>query len=702
MLSAATIFLSAFLLFGVQPLIARQITPWFGGSAAVWTTCMLFFQVVLLLGYFYAHLAVSRLPALRQARLHQVLAVLSLLSLPIIPGAMWKPGGGEEPTLRVLLVLAASVGLPYWTLSTTNPLLGAWFSRRYTEAQSYRLFALSNAGALLALLSYPTLVEPRLTLRQQALGWSLLYAIFVVLVSIVAQRSRAFYEAPNPSSSEPGEIRPSSWFAGPLGWIGLSASSSVLLLALTNYLSQNIAAIPFLWVAPLALYLLSFIFCFSYSILYQRWLFWPLALLSLYYMGENLSGNSYNQGLATLIPLICLSLFSLCMLFHGELARSKPEAARLTQYYLMISLGGALGGIFVGVLSPLIFAGTYELPLVLWLSPLLAAAVVSSDARLGAIARRGLPLFWLALGVFLIDLARRDLPELYAEEHGCKIAVRNFYGPLKVEELGTGAELLRRLTHGTIQHGCQFLEPGRRRFATSYYAKESGVGQAIFLTRTEGQEQRVGIVGLGTGTVASYGRRGDAYVYYEINPLVEKLARQEFTYLSDNPAKTEVVLGDARLSLEKESPREFDVLAVDAFSSDSIPIHLLTQEALALYFRHLKPSGLLAVHISNRYLDLQPVLRSYADINDKATIAMHNEADDDNSINGSTWILLGSRDNAALKGLHDDGNSDAEPVPASFRPWTDNYSNLFSVIDPEELASFRWTPTSTPSPTPAP
>lgn len=713
MFSAATIFLSAFLLFGVQPLIARQITPWFGGSAAVWTTCMLFFQVVLLLGYLYAHAVTSKLIPARQARLHRVLALLSLLSLPIIPGPAWKPVDGHDPTLRVLLVLAVSVGLPYWTLSTTNPLLSSWFSRRYTAAQSYRLFALSNAGALLALLSYPVLVEPRFTIREQAYGWSAIYAVFVALVSWVAHQSPRFTREFEASTTE---IRPSSpWL--PIGWVGLSACSSVLLISVTNYLSQNVAAIPFLWIVPLALYLLSYIFSFSYAIFYQRWLYWPLAGWAFHYLASNLSDESHNQSMATLIPMLAGSLFVLCMLCHGELARSKPEAGRLTQFYLLTSVGGALGGIFVGIVSPLIFSDTYELPLALWACPLLAAFTASLDGRAPAKILKLAPVLWIALVIGLGLQGGQSLPRLYQEHQDAKINLRNFYGPLKVEMVGEGADLLRRLDHGTIQHGSQFIEPGRRRLATSYYSKGSGVGQAVLLTRREGVPQHVGVVGLGTGTVASYGRAGDEYVYYEINPLVEKLARSEFTYLADNPGRTDVVLGDARLSLERETrgerqvdgrwtttdqgPRTFDVLAVDAFSSDSIPIHLLTQEALALYFCNIKQDGVLAVHISNRYLDLQPVLSSFAAATGRIAVYIHNKREDDNAITAATWLLLGAPDNPTLRKLRDDENPLADDPAPTFRAWTDDYSNLLSVIDAEELAQFYWLkPARTPSPTP--
>ena len=702
MLSAATIFLSAFLLFGIQPLIARQITPWFGGSAAVWTTCMLFFQVVLLLGYFYAHLSVSHLTPRRQARLHQGVALLSLLSLPIIPGAAWKPAGHEDPTLRVLLVLLVSVGLPYWTLSTTNPLLSAWFSRRYSEAQSYRLFALSNLGALLALLGYPAMMEPNLTLKQQAYGWSAVYVLFVVLVSVVAHQSPTYHrEEPEPgpiSSLDPAKAEPPNWI--PLGWIGLSACSSVLLIALTNYLTQNVAAIPFLWIAPLALYLLSYILCFSYGFLYQRWLYWPLALWALNYLGQNLSEDSHNQSLSTMIPLISASLFILCMLCHGELARSRPGAARLTQYYLMTSVGGALGGLFVGIISPLLFSDTFELPLALGVAPLLAAAVMSVDCALTATLRKARPALWLILLTYMGGLSYDIVPKLYEEHRACKVTVRNFYGPMKVVEVGEGEDQHRRLTHGTIQHGSQFVHPKYRRFPTTYYSYGSGIGKAITQSRVKEESQKIGIVGLGTGTVAAYGRPGDEYIYYELNPLVETLARKDFYFLGDNPAKSEVVLGDARLSLERESPRQYDVLAVDAFSSDSIPIHLLTQEALAIYFRHLKPGGILATHISNRYLDLQPVLRSFADRNGKVTVYVKNDRDYDLSINRATWVLMGSPDNAVIKALREEGYPDTDAVPATFRVWTDDYSNLLSVLDADEWPQFSFLRTPTPSPTP--
>lgn len=666
-----TIFLSAFLLFQLQPLIARQVLPWFGGSAAVWTTSMLFFQILLLAGYTYAH-KLSRAAPRSQQRVHIALLLLSLVFLPVRPWSILKPAGDADPALSLLLVLTAGVGLPYLVLSATNPLLGSWFARMHPERDAFRLFALSNLGALLALLTYPTLVEPNLSLRMQSMVWSVLYVAFAFCMETVARRA----------ARTEGVLL----VDGPVGggrspillWLGLSACPSVLLLAITHHLTQNVAAIPFLWVVPLALYLVSFILCFESKKWYQRGLFLPPLAVALGLMSLRLNDDASNEQLTQLVWIFNLGLFLACMVCHGELSRLRPAAGQLTQFYLVVSLGGALGGTVVALLAPALFATPLELPLALLACPVLVTAALLYQRAVPAFVYLFLAMGTVALGAVLFRGEQ-------ASREASMLLVRNFFGPLRVEEYEEAPATRRKLVHGTINHGSQFTAPERRRWATSYYAEESGVGQAILKQRKGEAPQKVGVIGLGTGTLAVYGRPQDEYVFYDINPLVERLARSHFSYLGDCQARLQVVLGDARLSLERQPPQEFDVLAVDAFSSDSIPIHLLTAEAFRVYLGHLKPDGILAVHISNRFLNLEPVVRSNAEALGLQSLYTHNKRDGERAVNGSTWALVGAQDQPTLNELRKkDGYPELDAPKAGFRPWTDDYSNLFQQLELEE------------------
>ena len=670
LLYALTIFSSAFLLFQVQPIIARMILPWFGGSAAVWAACMLFFQVVLLLGYLYAHWSIRYLRPKQQAILHVVLLGLSILLLPVTPNPSWKPSGGEDPVLRIVGLLAIAVGLPYFLLSTTGPLVQAWYARAYRVAFPYRLFALSNFGSMLALLSYPVLVEPHVAARHQSQGWSAAFGFFAVLCAAAALHSARKPEpAPAVWGGEAGEAEAQApaWSLQLL-WMALAACASTLLLAVTNHVCQNVAAIPFLWILPLAIYLLSFILCFDSEIWYRRKLFAGLLAVALGGMCYALTEWQGSETVKIVIPLFSAGLFICCMFCHGELARLKPHSRYLTSFYLMVSLGGALGGLFVGWLAPHLFHGYFELPVGILACTLLAVVVFRDLSKWMSMA-------WAALAITVLvflSLKERDTAA------GARLLVRNFYGGLRVTDSGDlqKGDATRTLVHGTITHGLQMLSGELRRLPTTYYGKQSGVGLAIENCRHSGE--RVGVIGLGVGTLASYGRPGDYYRFYEINPLVIQVARREFSYLRDCPAQVEVVLGDARLSLEREPDQNFDVLAVDAFSSDSIPVHLLTREAFQLYFGHLKAEGVLAVHISNNHLDLAPVVQSLAS-------ALHKEAllfdtdDDEQEVYGATWVLLAGPGEVLRKPAFQQAGSPLEPR-AGLRLWTDDYSNLFQIL----------------------
>ncbi len=676
LLYASTICLGAFLLFQVQPIIGKMILPWFGGSTGVWTTCLLFFQSLLLLGYLYAHWSIRFLKPRAQRILHLALLSLSLLVLPIAPSAEWRPAGTEDPVLLILALLGASIGLPYFLLSTTGPLVQAWFAREHPGAVPYRLFALSNLGSMLGLLWYPIFIEPWLTVRYQSIGWSFAYAVFVLVCGTVAwhgvRAGRAAQELPDAAPSQAPEGRLLAL------WVALAACPSILLMAVTSHLTKNVAPIPFLWVLPLGLYLLSFILCFEGKAWYRRVWCVPLLVLGLGGMSYDLIADFTDYSVWAAIALYCGGFFVSCMVCHGELAKAKPHSRHLTVFYLMIAIGGAMGGAFVAVIAPRFFNGDYELPAGMAATALLVVAVLYRDPECQLHRFRGgsgwLPI--LGLTATLISTLAYGVAKLGSES---RLMTRNFYGTLRVSEIGTGEYLERTLHHGTIVHGNQYLSAERRRWPTTYYGENTGVGMAILAMRNNAP-QRVGIVGLGVGTLATYGRRNDHYRIYEINPLVIDLARTEFTFLSDSLATVEVVLGDARLSLEHEQSQRFDLLVVDAFSGDSIPMHLLTREAFGLYFRHLQPGGILAVHISSKYLDLARVIKAAADYYNKEARLV--ESDDEDEINGvyaATWVLVTDRP-GFFEAKEFNGLAEKIELERTIRPWTDDYSSIYKLF----------------------
>ena len=668
---AVTIFLSAFLLFQVQPLIAKIILPWFGGSAAVWTAALLFFQLVLLVGYAYSHAVIRYVRPKAQMALHGALLLASCALLPILPSPNWKPSVAGDPTLRILVLLAATIGLPYFLLSSTSPLLQAWYVRRSGTGMPYRLFALSNFGSMLALLSFPFLVEPRMTSRQQAFTWSAAYVCFALLCIAAAWASREGRDFQHVHKHSP---RPP--VRDLVLWVALAACASTLLVSVTNHLSQNVAPIPLLWVIPLALYLLTFILAFESDRIYQRWWVLPLLIPALGAMAYMIWASSGNLHIKWLIPGFCAGLFLCCLMCHGELARRRPPAGHLTLFYLMVSLGGAIGGIFVALLAPRIFTDYLELPIGL-VGCAVLAAIVMWDVKIPKIG------FWplraalvIAAGVLAGYLAR----EQHEDDQGYRLMVRNFYGVLHVRDDKVDGLNERVLLHGTINHGEEVLDDDLRYAPSSYYGEDSGVGRAIRAAKGRGQPIRVGVIGLGAGVLSAYGRAGDYYRIYEINPLVPWIAQTQFYFYPHSPADKQILMGDARLTLEQQPPQNFDVLAVDAFSSDAIPIHLLTREAIALYLRQLKPDGILALHISNRYLDLEPVCARAAQDFRLTAMTVSDDGEEAGYYSSSTWVLLTSRaswfDTIAFK------SAEMAPakVPPGFREWTDDYSNVFQIV----------------------
>jgi SAM-dependent methyltransferase len=652
LLYAATVFWSALLLLLVQPVLTKAILPWFGGSAGVWTTSMLFYQAVLLLGYGYAHLIARKLSLRVQGGVHIALLLASLALLPLHPSAAWKPSTGDDPSAHILGLLLATVGLPYFLLASTSPLVQSWFARTARTEVPYRLFALSNLGSLISLLAYPVIVEPELSTRSQMIYWSIGYVGFVGICSAAALISRS------------GDPFPETHFAFDSvswTWLGLAACPSVLWLAVANHLSQDVAPVPFLWVLPLSLYLLSFVLCFDREGWYRprlfRWLL-PLAWVAVTFGVAQRDLLSIKEG----IILFPGALFIVCMFCHGELARLRPEADELTGYYLTISAGGASGGIFVGLIAPRIFNEYLELPigvlgsmlLALWLLYRFPAKRVLRVGAATAIAT--------AIAVLMPDASLRH-----------NVRLRNFYGILQVSEVGAADAVYRSLFNGTIQHGAQFMMPDRSRIPTTYYGRASGV--AIVLNKVRQGPMRVGVIGLGTGTLAAFGRPGDVYRFYEINPAVIDMARIEFRYLQESEAKIEIVPADARLALEREQPEMFDVLVVDAFSGDSIPVHLLTAEAFDLYFRHLKPSGALAIHVTNKHLDLAPVVSRVASHAGARALLIHNSSDEMNKIHFSSWMIVTK--NAELSKQLQYLSS---PIRKTAPLWTDDYSNLLRIM----------------------
>ncbi|MFN8696799.1 MAG: fused MFS/spermidine synthase [Burkholderiales bacterium] len=681
---AATIFVSAFLLFLVQPIIAKQILPWFGGTAAVWTTCLVFFQSALLLGYFYSDWSTRKLTPKTQKWVHLSLIAVALLLLPIIPASDWKPTGDEAPGLRIILLLTATIGLPYFLLSTTSPLIQAWFARSFPGQSPYRLFALSNLASMIALLGYPFLFEPNIATREQAIGWSIGFGGFAVLIAGSAWYAMRTQQevAPVAEAFNADAVPPT--LREKLLWIVLSAMGSVLLLAISNHLTQNISSIPLLWVVPLALYLLTFILTFDVkdknSGWYQRTLAIPMLAALLVGMAYTLADHSLHFELKWQIGIFSAGLFIACMFCHGELVERKPHPKYLTNFYLMISVGGALGAVLVGIVAPLTLPGYFELDFALVVLAALATAL-SWDMLKQAIApwmrwaglAAGVSVTVFTIGATIYTIDQYNENVIYKS--------RNFYGTLRVKEYAPPEVEHRRrsLIHGAILHGDQYMDPPYNRAATTYYKTKSGIGLSLLAKEQikQGQPRRVGLIGLGAGTLATYGNKGDVFRFYDINPTVLEIARRDFTFLKDTDATIEMALGDARLNLEREAPQNFDVLAIDAFSSDSIPVHLITLEALDIYAKHMAPDGVIAFHVSNRFLDLKPVVQMIAEKRGFHVAWVRDQYEDGTTT--SDWVLVTKNKPFLLRRDILNGTYVIPPEPG-WRVWTDDFNNLLQVL----------------------
>ena len=670
-LSASIIFLSAFLLFQIQPMITKMILPWFGGSASVWITAMLFFQASLLAGYLYAHWSVNKLGAKLQALLHSVLLTVSLIFLPVMPSPLWKPVGNEDPVIRILIVLTVSIGLPYFLLSTTSPLIQAWHARQHKLALPYRLFALSNLASLLGLLAYPILIEPNISLRSQSIGWSAAFLLFVVLG--IAASFRYWRTRPSDACATQTDNKPyyacsrSPIVREKIYWFLLACCASLLLLSVTNHLTQNVASIPFLWVLPLSIYLLSFILTFDYERLYSHTFFRWLMAAALSGMTYGLVKWNSHTNLFLVIATYSVGLLISCIFFHGELVTRKPAPQHLTSFYLMLSSGGAFGGLLVGLAAPRLLPAYFELPITLILSSVLLLMVLEYRRSWAVLAT-----VW-AMAIFVV-LASGYYLSVYGQK--ARVMARNFYGGIRVVEYHRDTpNEIRVLVHGTVTHGIQYTSPKRRSELLSYYGAESGVYLAAqYLRRSS---LHIGVIGLGAGSLAAYTRPGDVIRFYEINPLVEQLARSEFTYLSQCLGKVDIVLGDGRMSLEHESNRKYDLLVVDAFSGDAIPVHLLTKQALEVYFRHLKPGGILALHITNSHLDLEPVIDKLSTVFGKHALLISTDSDTQHNIFRSKWALISSKPITAPSIRDVAKTLNKRP---NLKVWTDDYNNLFQIL----------------------
>lgn len=689
LLYALTIFTSAFLTFQVQPIAAKYILPWYGGSQAVWSVSLLFFQAALFFGYLYAHLLRKVGNRRREAVIHCVLLAASLATLPIVPDEGWRAAGGADPTWRILGLLAVTLGLPCLLLASTSPLVQSWYPRRYGMS-TYRLYAVSNAGSLLGLVSYPFLVEPALTRTAQAVWWSWGMGAFAVLagLSAVASLRTAGAPAGSPAAgSARGREAASPNAEGmrdphrTVFWILLPALGSVLLLSTTNKIVQELVAVPFLWIVPLTVYLLTFIAAFQSPRFYDRRSYLGLLVVS---FGGVLWFLMMREDPPLLLSLgfYLAALFSGCMVCHGELVRLTPPTTRLTAFYLCIAAGGALGGVFVALVAPAVFDGYAEFPLSLALIPAAWLAVRFLEA--GDAGSRGLPLPHAGAAGAAVAAFAGALFAAGPGGEGIIARDRNFYGTLTVAEYGRpGTEGYHRaMRHGRILHGLQYLHPKYERLATTYFTDRGGAGMTLAnYPRQKGKGLKIGVVGLGVGTLAAWTLPGDTIRYYEINPAVERMAREHFTYLGKSAGRGEVALGDGRLVLEAEPPQGFDVLVLDAFNNDSPPVHLLTRESFGIYLRHLKPEGALAVNITSKYINFIPVISELAGAFRLpwTTVIDYNREDAFNRT-VSFWAIL-TRNPSLQQNEALNAASSQPEVRRRVPLWTDDYTSLFDIVE---------------------
>jgi hypothetical protein len=738
---AVSMFASATLLFLVEPMLAKMALPMLGGSPAVWNTCLVFFQAVLLAGYLYGYAATKWLKRRTQIVLHLALALTPLAVLPLHLPAGWEPPSQTSPVLWILAMLSVAVGLPFFVLSSSTPILQRWFSQSgHKQAHDpYFLYAASNAGSLVGLLGYPLLLEPALRLSEQSHLWSYGYAVFLALTvacaALVWRVQPAIDTPPLASNQQVLETESASIWRQRLRWIALAFIPSSLMLGVTTALTTDVPAIPLFWVLPLAFYLLSFVLVFAKRPpLSHQWIVKRLPFIILAALVPTVC--TFQLPLLVLIVLYLLTLFAVAMVCHGELARSRPPVSRLTEFYLWISFGGVVGGIFNALVAPVIFSTVVEFPLALvlaalarpsvdspplspeksakakrndWLLPialgLVMAAALIWQAHASAVLSR-LPVVLIFGGSMLCCLRFGNRPlrfalgvvallaasTLYNPIFGQALHVeRNFFGVLRVTN---SPDLkFRFFIHGATLHGSQSLDPAKSREPLSYYTVSGPAGsilpavQARTLYSSSGAVRKPNwaVVGLGAGAMACYLQPGESLTYYEINPAVKTIALNPhyFTFLQQCAPGAQIVLGDARLKLRDAPDAGYDLIVLDAFSGDMIPMHLVTREALALYLRKLAPGGIIAFHITNRYLQLGPTLCALA--HDAGLVCLMDrddpipQAQKDAGKFASEWLVM-ARSPADLGPLATDPRWKPVTVNPGTKVWTDDYSNLLSII----------------------
>ena len=732
-LFATTLFVSSLLMFALEPIVAKTVLPILGGTPMVWNTCVLFFQILLLAGYAYAHGVTTWLGGKRSSAAYVVLLVLPFLTLPFAVGPETQPPADGNPIGWLLLVLAKSIGLPFFALAATAPILQRWFADTDHPAarDPYFLYAASNLGSLLALVAYPLFIEPMLPLRMQNQIWAAVYGAFVLAACLsvaVGWRFRApDGRWPARSTGEREEVSPST-AAEPIGatptwtrravWVALAFIPSSLMLAVTTYFSTDIAPVPLFWIAPLALYLLTFVVAFSarsasWQSVADR--FMPLLVLPLVVL--MIAGSGLSLSLA--IPLHLAGFTMAALVCHGRLADDRPSPVHLTEFYFWIAFGGMLGGLFNTLAAPVLFSRVIEYPLVLVLA--LAARRgrqtesgffwsvndLAIPIGVGALSagfmvwlhpgRDSAQLFIAGLGLpALLAFSQSRAPVRFAASVATMFVAgslaanaqtpalyvsRTFFGVYRVTT--DQANEYHSLFHGTTLHGMQALDPAHQNEALTYFHREGPIGQAFAGLPGMAERREIAVVGLGVGTLASYRTPGQQWTYYEIDPEVERIARTDsyFTFLRLCGEGCRVVLGDARLSLLRARPQQYGFMVLDAFSSDAIPIHLMTSEAMALYLSRLAPGGALAFHISNRHLALAPVLARVA-LNHGLVIRLQQHSASQTISHGplsSEWMVM-ARSEADLGSLATDRRWITPAIPSSTPLWTDDFSNIVSVL----------------------
>lgn len=680
--------LGSFLLFLVQPIEGRLILPRFGGGASVWTTTLLFFQAALLAGYAYSHLLSRVGSRRRQAAVHVAILLLSTLALPIVPDDVSPSDVSGSPVTRILVLLMVTAGPPYLLLATTAPLLQRWAADLWPARSPYRLYAVSNVAAIVALAAYPVTIEPALGLAQQARLWAVGYVLFVGGVVALGWRlsrlavDRVPKDAPPPGPGGPaardGRVTPVRFVL----WMGAAAAGTTMLMAATNAMGDGVATFPFLWVWPLSVYLATFALAFSSDRAFHPTILVVLFAAASCYAAFLAGRPSLSLEWALLLHLGVL--FVTCLALHVEIARSRPSPERLTSFYVAIAAGGAIGGAFVAVAAPIWFVDRWEYPIGVAVAATLLATFRLREWRTNDNAPPWARRHPAALAVVGILVLAASLGwQTRAEYDGVVAQYRNFYGRVEIQEsTASSGAAVRRIVNAGISHGSQFIEPGARALPTSYYTATSGIGLAL-LHHPTGEGRRVGVIGLGAGTVAAYAGEGEHWTFYEINPRIADLAETAFTYLADARARGATVgveVDDGRLALARESDGSFDVLVVDAFTGGAIPTHLLTHEAFEVYRAHLAPGGVVAIHLSNRYVRLEPVMRGLAEAFGLDLLIRSDDPVGVPAATASRWAILG-RDLGALQRaseglLHP--STTTETVT-----WTDDRQDLWGVLKPE-------------------